>query len=244
MERTVPPSTRYHPPVPPTAPYSAVPHRDTPRASRRRRTRAIGVVLVGLLLGFVMFPGIGRATVEEQRARLPPPATCADGVEGVWLSHTYNPNYQDWYMFTLRIRRKAAGSPELVGEIESHSWNSSPQEAEPPACRPGLDHWTVFMPAVGTEVNGLVNFGGTSWRVKDSFCGTAPGFGSYNLDHFSGQIDPTIQEFQSVNNDGGRSVNDPTVFRRIGLIEPFSTPITNKPSAPTPKAAPSRFFGV
>ncbi len=228
MLRTVQPSTRYHPPVLAPAPTPAPPR------ERRLRRRTVASVLVAVMLGLVLFPGVGRATIEEQRARLPPPATCADGVEGVWLSHTYNPSYQDWYMFTLRIRRKAAGSPELVGEIEAHSWNGSTQDTEPPACRSGLDHWTVFMPAVGTEVNGLVHFGGTSWRVKDSFCGSSPGYGSYNLDNFSGQIDPTIQEFQSVNNDGGRSVNDPTVFRRIGCLEP--------PPVPHVQVAPPPFY--
>ena len=29
----------------------------------------------------------------------------------------------------------------------------------------------------------------------------------YNLDNFSGEIDPEIQEFQSLNNDGGRDVD-------------------------------------
>lgn len=218
--------TRYYPPVPATSRPASEP--------ARRQRRAVAALLATALAALVLFPGIGRATIEEQRARLPPPATCADGVEGVWLSHTYNPDYQDWYMFTLRIRRRAAGSPQLIGEIESHSWDGSPQEAEPPACRPGLNHWTVFMSAEGTLVNGLVHFWGTSWRVKDTFCGYAPGPSSYNLDHFSGQIDPAIQEFQSVNNDGGRSVNDPTVFRRIGCLEP--------PPVPHVQVAPPPFY--
>ncbi len=226
MLRTVPAVTRYHPPV--LGPEPAAQQRTRPRR------RAILALLAAALAAVVLFPGIGRATIEEQRARLPPPATCPDGVEGVWLSHTYNPDYQDWYMFTLRIRRKAPGSAELIGEIESHSWDGTPQEAEPPACRAGLNHWTVAMPAQGTEVNGLVHFWGTSWHVKESFCGSSPGLGSYNLDHFSGQIDPAIQEFQSVNNDGGRSVNDPTVFRRIGCFEP--------PPVPHIQVAPPPFY--
>jgi hypothetical protein len=41
----------------------------------------------------------------------------------------------------------------------------------------------------------------------------------YRPDHFTGTIDPAIQEFQSVNNDGGRAVNDPMVFRRIACGE-------------------------
>jgi hypothetical protein len=179
-------------------------------------------------------PGVGRATVEEQRARLPPPATCRDGVEGVWQSHTYNPVYRDWYMFTLRIRRKEPGSRELVGEIVSHSWNGVPDQPEPPPCRPGLDHWVVHMPAVGTIDGQFVRFGGTSWSVKERLCGMAPGPGMYNLDQFSGTIDPELQEFQSVNNDGGRSVNEPTVFRRVGCLEP--------PRQPHVQVAPPPFY--
>ena len=90
----------------------------SPPPAARRRRRAFAALVAGAVTGLALFPGVGYATIEEQRARLPPPATCADGVEGVWLSHTYNPVYRDWYMFTLRIRRKAAGSKELVGEIE------------------------------------------------------------------------------------------------------------------------------
>lgn len=230
--RTFPAGPMRNPSVSATRYPRAVPV--PPVTAARRRRRAFAALVAGAVVGLALFPGIGHATIEEQRARLPPPATCADGVEGVWLSHTYNPTYSDWYMFTLRIRRKAAGSKELVGEIESHSWNGSQEDTEPPACRIGLDHWTVFMPAEGTEVNGLVHFGGTSWRVKDAFCGTAPTPGTYNLDHFSGQIDPAIQEFQSVNNDGGRSVNDPTVFRRIGCLEP--------PPVPHVQVAPPPFY--
>jgi hypothetical protein len=37
----------------------------------------------------------------------------------------------------------------------------------------------------------------------------------YNPDNFSGEIDPWRAEFQSVNNDGDRAVNEPHVFRRI-----------------------------
>jgi hypothetical protein len=41
----------------------------------------------------------------------------------------------------------------------------------------------------------------------------------YHPDHFTGTIDPQREEFQSVNNDGGRAVNDPMVFRRIGCVD-------------------------
>ena len=40
----------------------------------------------------------------------------------------------------------------------------------------------------------------------------------------SGRIDPEIQEFRSVNNDGGPAVNVPQVFRRIRCFPPQSNP--------------------
>jgi hypothetical protein len=142
--------------------------------------------------------------------------------------------YRDWYMFTLKIKRKEPKSSELVGEIQAHSWDSGPDEPQPPPCRPYLDHWKVLMPARGRlettparahkAERHKVFFGGTSWSVEARLCGRAPGPGQYNLDNFSGIIDPERQEFQSVNNDGGRSVNEPTVFRRIGCYEPPPKP--------------------
>jgi hypothetical protein len=201
---------------------------------RRQRFTLIHVFAL-LVMGVTLFHASpAPANVQEQRARLPPPATCTDPVEGVWLSHTYNPDFQDWYMFTLRIRRITPGSDQLIGDIESHSWNGSPTESEPPACRFGLNHWTVQMTAQGSIDKGAVSFAGTQWQPKETFCGHGPGMGEYNLDHFSGQIDPALQEFQSVNNDGGRSVNEPAVFRRIGCLEP--------PPVPHVQVAPPSFY--
>jgi hypothetical protein len=41
----------------------------------------------------------------------------------------------------------------------------------------------------------------------------------YNPDQFSGKVDPTLHEFQALNNDGGSMVNEPSVFRRIGCLD-------------------------
>lgn len=151
------------------------------------------------------------------------------------MSHKYSPDYQDWYIFTLKVQRVPGSATDLVGEIEANSWNGGPNEAEPPPCRPGLDHWSVFMTARGqTSADGRILFGGTAWRPKDAFCGRSPGPGEYNLDNFSGTIDPAIQEFQSVNNDGGRSVNDPTVFRRVRCLD--------GPRTPTVQVKPPAFY--
>ena len=197
---------------------------------------AIVLVLLALALG-VFAPAV-HANVQEQRARLPPPATCTDPVEGIWMSHKYSPDYGDWYMFTLKIHRVPGSATELTGEILSHSWNGTPQEEQPPPCRPGLDHWQVFMTARGhAQPGGQIFFGGTAWRPDQAFCGRAPGPGMYNLDNFSGTIDPAIQEFQSVNNDGGRSVNDPMVFRRVRCLD-NPTPNVPRPTVRPPPIYP------
>ncbi len=92
-----------------------------------------------------------------------------------------------------------------------------------------------------TAGTGRIQFWGTSWRPEQSFCGPMLRAGQYNLDHFSGTIDPTLQEFQSVNNDGGRSVNDPTVFRRVRCLE--QPPVARLSVAPPPFAPPRRAAG-
>jgi hypothetical protein len=58
------------------------------------------------------------------------------------------------------------------------------------------------------------------WRLDRMICRRGP-FG-YNLDNLSGRVDHTRHEFQSVNNDGGRSVNEPMVFRRVRCHAPES----------------------
>ena len=167
-------------------------------------------------MALFLYPEPVEATVEEQRARLPPPAACNDPVEGIWRSHKFEPQYGEWYIFTLKIKRRAPGDSKLTGEIQSHYWLGGEKDTQPPPCAPGRREHKIHMPAEGTFEEGRVAFGGTSHRLEASICGTpAP----YNADHFSGKIDPNTQEFQSVNNDGGRAVNSPNVFRRIGCLD-------------------------
>lgn len=179
------------------------------------------MLALGAVLATFFYASPAPANVEEQRARLPPPASCSDPVEGDWLSHTFNPRFNDWYMFTLRVRRIAPGSNELVGEIDSHYWNGSAADSEPPSCRPGLDNWITLMTATGRVDGQQIRFDGTAWRPGQTFCGSR---GGYNLDHFAGRIDPALQEFQTVNNDGERMVDETTVFRRVACREPEPTP--------------------
>ena len=67
-------------------------------------------------------------------------------------------------------------------------------------------------PAVGTYTHNRVDFRGTSYRFTQVRCSR---WSRYNLDDFSGEINAAIQEFQSVNNDGGRDRDEPYVFRRV-----------------------------
>lgn len=157
------------------------------------------------------------STVAEQRARLPPPATCQDPVAGVWKSHSYDKIYLDWTIFTLEMRRVAEGSEEFEGTITNQSWIAEAHESSPPACRGDL-HYVISMDAQGNVHDQTVNFGGVgNYRVDDVPCGTWDM--GYNLDHFTGVIDPEILEFQTVNNDGGRAVNEPVVFRRVACLD-------------------------
>ncbi len=180
--------------------------------------------LWALALGVIALPCLqtAEATISEQRARLPPAAQCEDPVEGVWKSHMYRPTWGDWECFYLEIRRKAGSDTELTGIIRNHSWQGDPHDQEPGKCR-GRDQWIVSMDGRGTIHGDEILFGGIGqWRMDRVFCGRGP-YG-YNLDNFSGTIDRELLEFQSLNNDGGRAVNEPTLFRRIRCFPPGSRP--------------------
>jgi len=200
---------------------------------RHRRRWPVRTLVAGAVAATLVVPATAPATAQEQRERLPPPADdCTDPVAGVWKSHQYDPAYGDWTVFMLHIRRVEGSTTELTGRIVNHSWDAGPQDEEPPACSPGRGQWMVSMDARGrVEAGGRLYFGGVGqWRLDRVICNLGPG--GYNLDNFSGTLDPELQEFQSVNNDGGRSVNDPTVFRRISCGEAPPAPHVN----PTPPA--------
>ena len=174
-----------------------------------------------LLACLFLMPGRAPGTVNEQRARLPPPARCEDNeIEGIWKSHAFNKRYQQWTEFTLEIHEVAGKKGLLVGSILNHSWDGPSSEKLPGPCR-GRLRFRVSMKAKGTYKNHRVRFSGTSWKVKSVPCGRLSG---YNLDHFTGEMDFERQEFQSVNNDGDRAVNEPTVFRRIKCFDKTSQP--------------------
>ena len=205
--------------------------------SRRRVLAALALATLACWL----VPREGHATIEEQRARLPPPAAdCTDPVEGVWLAHQFDAERrpQRWHTFTLEIKRVGESSRDLEGTILGHFWNGTPADKNTPPCRPGGYESMVRMPAKGTIEGQEVTFWGTSWTREAVPCGSA---GGYNLDKFSGKIDPKILEFQSVNNDGGESVNEPHVFRRIRCLDNGPRPsLNNRNVVPPPFVPPER----
>lgn len=183
----------------------------------RTRTQAhLGLVA---LAAFVVLSAAPRrapaGTVAEQRARLPPPAQCEDPVEGVWKSHDFREWRRQWTIFTLEIHR-VDGTPELRGTIRNESWRGDANQSEPGPCVGEL-RYDVSMDAVGRVESGQIEFGGVgAWRLDAVLCGEF--VGGYNLDVFTGPLDGELLEFQAVNNDGGVSVNEPTVFRRVACL--------------------------
>lgn len=160
-----------------------------------------------LILGSAgLLPG----SVSSQRALLPAPRSCDDPVSGVWRAHKYSPLHGDWAQFTLRIEREG---PRLHGTITSRMWSGGPFDSSPPPCTIGAHDYTVRMRANGVANGQRITFGAQSYRVVRAHCPSP--FFDYNPDRFTGEIDSLSQEFQSVNNDGGRDINAPYVFRRI-----------------------------
>ena len=169
--------------------------------------------MLALVLAKMTFvPTDASGTIAEQRARLPPAAECDDPIEGKWKSHTWTPRERAWYSFTLDIHKVQDSDNQLQGTIFVHSWTGEPDQPEPGPCTEYGRRYHLTMPGAGSYNGGEVHFGGTSYEVDEVMCGY---FGSYNLDQFTGTIDPNIQEFQSLNNDGGEAIDEPTVFRRI-----------------------------
>lgn len=217
------------------APPSGTPAQGT-GADQTDSGRAPGVR--SLILGSAGYlPG----SVASQRALLPRAMECADPVAGIWRAHKFNPVYRDWAIFVLRIRR--GDGDKLEGTIWTRLWNGGPLDERPPdSCLPGDHHYSVRMRATG-RVDGLqVRFGAESWHIERAYCPSP--FFDYNPDHFSGLIDPDLQEFQSVNNDGGRDINSPYVFRRVGCFDDgpaaAATPGAPAPAPAAPAAPPPR----
>ena len=182
------------------------------RHPRRLLPRVLWVALFALLtLASRSAPG----TVAEQRARLPPAAECAGKVEGKWKAQVYTAGEGAWYEFDLEIHKVPGSETELTGLVHVHSWRGDPNQASPGPCD-GRLHYRGTMNGRGSYHDGDIAFGGSDFHLDETMCGE---MGGYNPDQFTGRIDERLQEFQSVNNDGGQAVNEPTVFRRIGCFD-------------------------
>lgn len=185
-----------------------------------------GLVCVVLLI----HPRRAPASVEEQRARLPPPArACPDPVEGEWLGHELLRNR--WYRFTLHIRREAPGSEALTGTITSHSWDGDRQQTEPPDCaEQPHNQYIGDMPAEGSFRDNVIAFTGQRWELREVLCGRS---GVYYPDAFSGPLERDGAEFQTVNDDGHNPIV-PVVFRRIRCGPDVRRPMPELPPADAP----------
>jgi hypothetical protein len=184
-------------------------------------------------------PRIAPATVAEQRARLPPAAECDDPITGTWKAQVYRAEREQWTEWTLILRRSEDDKERLVGEIINHSWYGGAELTAPPTCERTRAHWVVSTDAEGYVTNGDIHVQGVGeWRKDEAICG--PGPGGYNLDHFSGALEHSLHEFQSVNNDGGVSVNEPTVFRRVLCLVPAAEQPRLDLKPPPPFSPPAR----
>lgn len=188
----------------------------------------------------------GLSTVEEQRARLPPPQGCGDVIEGIWRSHSYYPRHAEWYVFSLTIARSAVAPNQLVGQTDVRVWTGPPSDPEPkPNCEGYYNDWVVYQPSSGT-VNGLnLEFGGDSFTRGPVRCGHGPT--GYLVDRFIGTIDPQIHEFQSINRwfEHGTWQEEATVFRRIQCL-PTEKPVLIPPLLPpaSSRSSPSVRLGL
>jgi hypothetical protein len=173
---------------------------------------AIAAVLATLMFGTRDAP----ATVEEQRARLPAPAECPSPVSGQWKAIVFKPRFSEWYTYTLEVHEDPADASHLLGMIYIDAFFSSPDSPEPAV--PCVFRFQGKMVGAGTFASGEITFGATSdFELTSNECGDYTGV--YNPDHFQGQLEPARQEFQSIHNDHGLAVNEPTVFRRFACID-------------------------
>lgn len=195
------------------------------------RRRWLLTVCCGLLGAIALSPSLLFGSIEDQRARLPPAAEsdagsdCSDPASGTWIGQQYNQRSRSWQRYELSVRRVAPGSSQLVGEVRVHFWSGWYSHSTPQTdCSRNRLAAEVVQNATGT-VDGLtLAFGGNDWRTSRVFCQPAGTRIAYNPDHFTGTIDTAIQEFQSVNNDGGTAVNEPVVFRRVRCGQSVAQP--------------------
>lgn len=159
--------------------------------------------------------GFGADSISGQRAILPKAAFCKDPVSGFWEALKYNPLQGSWVHFKLTVRREGAN---VHGTILSRIWSGSPRDITPRGCDAsefGSFEVLTSMNASGST-NGVSITFGASHATTITQCGP---IGEYFPDRFSGTVDESRQEFQSLNNDGAADINMPYVFRRTGCLD-------------------------
>jgi len=199
-----------------------------PRRGPKRLLATVGVATL-LLLMTIRLPE-APATVGEQRARLPPAAECESDVEGRWKALVHDEREGDWYERLLDIRHVEGSDTELTGMLYVDSWEGGPELSEPGPCAKA--RFRGKMVGSGSYEDGVLIFGGGEFDLTEVACGRAVPFRRYYPDRFTGRIDKKLQEFQSVNNDGGETFNEPNVFRRIACFDDEARPDPTVESPP------------
>ncbi len=136
---------------------------------------------------------------------------CGDPTAGTWVSvPRFNERFEDWRVFTLEV--PAGSEPGAMrGTLHAHIWSGGPEDAAPDECRKGMMDYRVSMETVGVRgEDGSVRVDAGPWALEEGSCGETPG---YNPDHLVGRVEGGA--IRSVNNDGGRAVNDPVGFERV-----------------------------
>jgi hypothetical protein len=149
-----------------------------------------------------------------ERPRQPPPpdtAECGgDRIVGTWRATKW---LRGWHnVRTMQIRR--AGGDQIEGRIVGLWWDGAQNQRRPPPCAPYQTAYQVSEPSRGHFIGGdRVSFRAASYRIDRAICGSPPSV--YNLDHFTGTLDPRRAIIRAVNNDGRAARNDDYVFRRV-----------------------------
>jgi hypothetical protein len=137
---------------------------------------------------------------------------CSDPILGTWVSvPKFSKYYQDWHVMTLHVQ--PGDEPGAVlGTVSAHVWSGGSQDVVAGPCTENGMNYEVSMPAVGHRgSDGAMRFDAGPWTLDKTTC-TGAEWG-YNPDHFTGVVDG--RAIRTLNNDGGRSVNDPFGFERI-----------------------------
>ena len=151
--------------------------------------------------------------------------SCADPVEGLWVARRYDQSWEDWHLFTFEVRRDPSDPGALTGRIRTRAWGGDAEQDEPSSCDRMKSGWpgSPFelrgeQRAEGSFDGRTLSFRGTAWRETDVRCATGSDWYVYRLDHFTGRPSEDGRRIDAVNNDGGRSFDEPHEMRRVGCL--------------------------